>query len=229
MARLPRLALGGHAHLATQRGHDGGAIVRDDADRQAWLALLRDAAVTHRVDLHAWVLLEHEFQLVATPSSPEGLSRLLQALSRRHAAGFNRRHGRSGTLWDGRFRAALLQPGDWLADAMLLVELQPVSAGLAVDPAEWPWSSLRHHLGVQRDPGITECGTWWKLGNTPFDREAAWHRRVAEGLAAQRQARLTAALARGWPVGEPDFLTALQAQVARPLSPRPRGRPARER
>jgi len=229
MARLLRLALAGHPHLAAQRGHDQGVIVRDDADRQAWLALLRDAAVTQRVDLHAWALLDGEFLLVATPSSPEGLSRLMQALARRHAAAFNRRHGRSGTLWDGRFRAALLQPGGWLADAMLMVELQPVRAGLVADPAEWPWSSLRHHLGAQRDPGITECGAWWALGNTPFDREAAWRRRVAEGLAALRLARLSTGLRRGWPVGEPDFLAALQAQVAKPLSPRPRGRPARDR
>jgi putative transposase len=229
MARLLRLALGGHAHLAAQRGHDGGAIVRDDADRQSWLALLRDAAVTHRVDVHAWALLDNEFQLVATPSSPEGLSRLMQTLARRHAAAFNRRHARSGTLWDGRYRAALLQPGAWLVDAMLLVELQPARAGLMADAADWPWSSLRHHLGAQRDPGITECGAWWKLGNTPFDREAAWRRRAAEGLPPQRVARLEAAVRRGWPVGEAEFLGALQTQVDKPLSPRPRGRPARTR
>ena len=225
MARLPRIVLADHAHHVVQHGHDRTAIVRDDEDRRAWLALLRDAAATQRVDLHAWALLDDRFHLVATPSTPEALSRLMQSVARRHAAAFNRRHNRRGTLWEGRFRASLLQPGDWVADAMCHVERLPLTEGLVNDASHWPWSSARHHRGLQRDPALCEAPAWWALGNTPFEREAAWRLRLDEGPAPSRLARLQAATQRGWPVGDPDFLAALQDVTDRPLSPRPRGRP----
>lgn len=227
MARLPRIVVAGHAHHVLQRGHDGGPIVRDDEDRRHWLGLLRDAVATQRVALHAWVLLDDHFHLIATPPDGEALSRMMQSLTRRHAAAFNRRHARRGTLWEGRFRASLVQPGAWLADALLYVEQHPVRAGLADDAALWPWSSAPHHLGLARDPAVAEAAAWWALGNTPFEREAAWRHRLADGLEPRRLERITAATRRGWPIGEAGFLTALQAGMAQRLAPRPRGRPPR--
>lgn len=228
MARLPRIVLAGHAHHVVQHGHDRTAIVRDDEDRLAWLALLRDAAATQRVDLHAWALLDDRFHLVATPSTTEALSRLMQSVARRHAAAFNRRHDRRGTLWEGRFRATLLQPGAWVADAMCHVERLPLTEGLVTDASLWPWSSARHHRGLQRDTALCEAPAWWALGNTPFEREATWRSRLDEGPAPMRLARLQAATQRGWPVGDPDFLAALQDSTDQPLTPRPRGRPPKE-
>jgi len=227
MARLPRIVIAGHAHHVLQRGHDGGPIVRDDEDRRRWLALLRDAVASHRVSLHAWVLLDDHFHLVATPPETEALGRMVQSLTRRHAAAFNRRHARRGTLWEGRYRASLVQPGAWLADALVYVEQHPARAGVVTAAAEWPWSSAQHHLGMVRDPALGEAAVWWALGNTPFEREASWQRRLTEGLDERTVLRITNATRRGWPIGEPDFLAALQATVPQRLAPRPRGRPPR--
>ena len=227
MARLPRIVIAGHAHHVLQRGHDGGPIVRDDEDRRRWLALLRDAVASQRVSLHAWVLLDDHFHLVATPPETEALGRMVQSLTRRHAAAFNRRHARRGTLWEGRYRASLVQPGAWLADALVYVEQHPARAGLVSAAADWPWSSAQHHLGMVRDPALGEAAAWWALGNTPFEREASWQRRLTEGLDERTVLRITNATRRGWPIGEPDFLGALQATVPQRLAPRPRGRPPR--
>lgn len=227
MARLPRIVIAGHAHHVLQRGHDSGLIVRDDEDRRRWLALLRDAAATQRVSLHAWVLLDDHFHLIVTPPEAQALGRMVQSLTRRHAAAFNRRHARRGTLWEGRYRASLLQPGAWLADALVYVEQHPARAGLVTAAADWPWSSAQHHLGVVRDAAIGEAAAWWALGNTPFEREAAWQRRLADGLDARTVLRITNATRRGWPIGEPDFLATLQTAVSLRLVPRPRGRPPR--
>jgi putative transposase len=227
MARLPRIVIAGHAHHVLQRGHDGGPIVRDDEDRRQWLALLRDTVASQRVSLHAWVLLDDHFHLVATPPEAQALGRMVQSLTRRHAAAFNRRHARRGTLWEGRYRASLVQPGAWLADALVYVEQHPARAGLVAAAADWPWSSAQHHLGMVRDPAIGEAAAWWGLGNTPFEREATWQRRLAEGLDARAVLRITTATRRGWPIGEPDFLAALQATAPQRLVPRPRGRPPR--
>ena len=224
MARQPRLILPGRPHLVAQRGHDGGVIVRDDDDRLSWVGLLRDAAATNDVDLHAWGLGEDRFHLVVTVPSARALARLLQSLSRRHAAAFNRRHGRTGTLWASRYRVCLVQPGAWLADTMLFVETQggvPQAGRQGVAS----WSSLAHHLGRQRDPMVAESAVWWGLGNTPFEREVVWVRRFEAGLPAERIARIEAALRTGRPLGDPDFIDQLQSECTVPLIPRPRGRP----
>lgn len=221
MARLRRLVLQGQAHRVRLRGHNGQAIVLDEVDAGAWRDLLRDAAVTHRVALHAWSLHADRFDLVATPTTPQGLSRMMQSLARRHAAAFNRRHGRSGTLWDGRYQCCLLDPHHWVTDAMLAVEAR-------VDERALFWgSSLPHHLGQLRDPLVTEPAAWWSLGNTPFEREAAWQRLTAQGLAASRWDRMEASLRRGWPLGEPAFLGSLSFGLEVRVAPRARGRPSK--
>lgn len=226
MARLPRMVLAGYPHHVGQCGHNGQLIVADEPDRRQWCDLLRDAAATHAVSLHAWTLRDHEFHLVATPSTVEGLSRMMQALTRRHAAAYNRRHGRRGTLWDGRFRATLVEPGDRLLELMLYVETR----GPSLEDPDAPhpvWSSLGHHLGSRRDPTLSDPAAWWALGNTPFEREAVWRQRVIEGLPAGDARRWHTALQRGWPVGSPAFLAHLADAWERPLAPRPRGRPRR--
>jgi putative transposase len=227
MARLPRLILAGMPHLVAQRGHDGGLIVRDDVDRSAWVGLLRDAVATHDLDLHAWALRDDRFELVLTPPQPQALSRAMQSLARRHAAAFNRRHGRRGTLWESRFSLALVQPGAWLADTILTVESQGCQGGSGHVPSrqEPCWSSRAHHLGWQRDPVIVEAAVWWSLGNTPFEREAAWTRRIEQGLPDERVAVIEAALRRGRPLGQPAFIDQLQPSFHMPLTPRPRGGP----
>lgn len=224
MARLPRLILAGMPHLVAQRGHDGGLIVRDDVDRSAWVGLLRDAVATHDLDLHAWALRDDRFELVLTPPQPQALSRAMQSLARRHAAAFNRRHSRRGTLWESRFSVALVQPGPWLADTMLNVEAG-APPGSSPTRDDGSWSSRAHHLGRQRDPVIVEASVWWALGNTPFEREAIWLRRLEQGLPPDSVTAIDTALRRGRPLGEPSFIEQLQPHCAFPLTPRPRGRP----
>jgi putative transposase len=106
MARLPRLALPGRAHYIIQRGHRGGPVFDDDVDRRAFLDALREASAAHGVAVHAYALPAGEVQLLATPPSAAALSATMQALGRRYVGAYNRRHGQSGTLWDGRWRAA---------------------------------------------------------------------------------------------------------------------------
>lgn len=225
MARLRRLVLPGQAHLLRQSGHNGQPIVRDEQDAAAWRDLLRDAAVSHRVSLHAWALRSDGFDLVATPSTAEGLGRMMQSLARRHAAAFNRRHGRSGTLWDGRYACCLLDPKHWVTDAMLAVETAGAEEALGEEGSTTWGSSLSHHLGRLRDPLISEPKAWWDLGNTPFEREAQWRRRTHEGLSARNRSRLEAALRRGWPLAEPAFLKGLVEAWGVQAAPRARGRP----
>jgi putative transposase len=227
MARLSRLAVAGQAHLILLSGLPGRPLCIDDDDRRRFLAALRDAASQQRTAVHAHVLLDAEALLLATPENRDGISRLIQELGRRYVAGFNRRHGLQGPLWEGRFRATIVQPGPATLEAMLFVDLHPVHAGLVQSAGDYPWSSARHHLGQLRDPAVTDAAVYWQLGNTPFDRELGYRRLLDEGLASRRVAQFMEAGRKGWAIGDEAFLALLAAEAGRPVRPRRRGRPAK--
>ncbi|MFM7505261.1 MAG: transposase [Rubrivivax sp.] len=221
MARLPRLALAGHAHWLLQRGLSGRPVFHDDADRDAYLAALREAAATAGVRLHAFALADDAVHLVVTPAEDQGPSRLMQALGRRYVSAHHRRHGGSGTLWDGRFRCAVVEAGAPLLAVLLLVD------GLAPAPGH---SSAGHRSGhPERRVLLVDPPEVWTLGNTPFERESAWQQRLADGLPAAQRQSLLGAVAGNWAIGSTAFARALAEKASRPTRPRPRGRPAARR
>jgi putative transposase len=228
MARLPRLCIPGELHLVVQRGHNRQPVFQDEVDRNAYLQALRDAAAEHRLSLHAYALLETEVQLLGTPQDANSLSRTMQAVGRRYVAAFNRRHGRAGTLWEGRFRAAVIESERYFLPALILVETAAVQAGLAAEAEAWPWSSAAHHLGARRDPLITDHPLYWRLGNTPFDREAAYRRALESGVPSADGRALQDASTKSWALGSPAFLRRLGGMTDRPLVERRRGRPRKQ-
>jgi putative transposase len=215
MARLPRLVVPGLAHYVVQRGHNRGPVFTDAEDRAEFLRALREAAAAQQVVVHAYALPDDELQLLVTPSSAPALSRMMQTLGRRYVSAYNRRHGRSGTLWEGRFRCAVVEPGAWLLAALCLVDSQPgvTSAG--------------HRTGAMRDPLLTDPAEFWRLGNTPFEREAAWRARLAQPLPPAETEALRHAALGGWAVGSAAFPARIASAGSRPVRPRPRGRPPR--
>lgn len=225
MARLARLARAGLTQHLIHRGNNRQPIVLDDEDRRALLAALQECAATHKVAIHAYVLMDNHLHLLATPSTDEGLGRMMQSLGRRYVAAFNKRHGRSGTLWEGRYRAAPLEPETYLMPAMRCIELNPVRAGLAARAADYPWSSCQHHVGRRRDPLVTDPAAYWALGNTPFDREMRYRHLLEEGVSEAEHRTLVDSALKGWPLGSPRFLAELAKSAERPVAPRPRGRP----
>lgn len=211
MARLPRLAVPGQAHLVLQRGHGARPVFTDDEDRRAYLAALREAAALERVALHAWRLADDGVALLLTPPTATSLSRLVQAVGRRYVSAYNRRHGLRGTLWDGRFRCGVVEPGAWR-----LAALQWVDGGAGETTAA-------HRCGGPRETALVDPPEYWALGNTPFEREAAYRDLLAQGLPAATASALAGAALGGWAVADADGLDA--APPGRPLRPRPRGRP----
>lgn len=225
MARLTRLALAGQLHHVALQGHGGTAVFRDDTDRRTFLDCLQQVVRQHAVAVHAYALLESQVHWLATPAQGDALGRAVQSLGRRYVAAFNRRHGRSGTLWDGRFRSSVLDASTWLVPAMVYVETLPELPPLSTPAAEWGWSSAAAHLGRRRDALLTDHPAYWKVGNTPFDREQAHADLLIEGLDAAKARALETALRRGLALGPREFLAALQQRAQRPVTARPRGRP----
>ena len=109
MARLPRLTLADMPHHVIQRGNNRQVIFVDRADHERLLGLLAEAATRFGVALHAYVLMDNHFHLLATPGTTTGLPQFMQSVGRSYVRYFNDRHGRSGTLWEGRYRSTLIQ------------------------------------------------------------------------------------------------------------------------
>lgn len=226
MARSARLAVPGYPHHLIQRGNNRQAIFVDDEDRQRYVSMLREGLREQGIALHAWVLMDNHVHLLATPPEAGSLSRLMQRQGTWYAGWFNQRHGRTGALWEGRFRSSLVETDAYLLVCMRYVELNPVRAGLAERAEDYRWSSARHHLGLGADPLVTDHALFWALGNTPFEREARYRAFLGSASPAESR-RLGEAFLRGRPLGTATFVERLAAETGRALSPRPRGRPPR--
>lgn len=215
MARLSRLSIPGETHHVLLRGHGGVPVFADDEDRRRFLQALRDAAARHRTALHAYALGAAGAQFLCTPTDATSVGRLVQWLGRHYVSAYNRRHGRAGTLWDGRYRCALVEAGDWRLAALRLVD------------ASDGWTSAGHRLGLARDPALADPPEVWALGNTPFEREHAWRALLDEPLPPGVAEALRDAVAGGWAAGSPRFVAAVGEACSRPAAKRPRGRPRR--
>ena len=216
MARLPRLALPGHFHWLVQPAHHALAAFVDDVDRQAYLAALRQAAQQEQVQVHACALGAQAVHLLATPPRSESLGRLVQAVGRRYVSAYHRRHGGSGTLWNGRYRCAVVEPGSTLLDVLCLID--GLNEG-AIDTGQ------SHRAAGHPAPWLSDPPEYWALGNTPFDRQAAWRLRLGEGLSQARTEALMKAAIGNWVVGSAWFGHHIAETASRPASPRRRGRP----
>ncbi len=221
MARLPRLVVPGQAHYVIQRGHSGQAVLADAADRDLLARLIAQAARAEQVQLHAIALLDNELQLLCTPVDSQGLSQMMQAVGRRFVSGYNLRHGRAGSLWDGRFRCAVVEPGTARLDVLCLID------GLDSTATDPPRTTAGQRSGGRMLAMVVDPPEYWALGNTPFDREQAYRERLAAGVSAIRAQALRSAALGGWAIGGPLFVNQIAKVSGRPVAPRPPGRPCR--
>lgn len=225
MARLPRLTVAGYPHHIIQRGNNRQAIFAVPEDYRTLLEMLDEHARKSQVALHAYVLMSNHFHLLATPQTAEGIPQMMQSVGRRYVRYFNQRQARTGTLWEGRYRSTLIQAERYLLACMVYLDLNPVRAGIAAGPADYPWSSHSHYIGRRTDRLVTPHPLWWELGNTPFAREAAYVALVHSGLSAAQERTLTDSALRGWALGEADYVAELQRRTQRRVTQSRAGRP----
>lgn len=225
MARLPRLTLPDYPHHVILRGNNRQSIFASAADYHYLLQLIAENAKKFDVVVHAYVLMSNHFHLLVTPQTASGLSQLMQAVGRSYVRHFNDQQGRTGTLWEGRYRSTVIQTDRYLLACMAYIDLNPVRAGLVPEAKDYPWSSHGHYAGLRDDKLITPHPLFWDLGNTPFGREAAYAEMVRAGVSVQQQDALTRSALTGWALGEADFVADLQKRVARRVNKILPGRP----
>lgn len=225
MARLPRLIVPNQPHHVIQRGNDRQLIFREDEDYGRFLGWLKDSARFYQVAIHAYVLLPNQMHLLATPKDNEGLAQMMQKLGRFYVPWFNSKYGRTGGLFEGRFRTSLVEPDRYFLSCSRYIELSPVRAGLAPAALDYRWSSHAHHAGVRPDALVNDHALYWALGNTPFQREAAYLELVQQGASPEEIAAIETAVHKGQPLGSDAFKAELERKTKRQILPAKRGRP----
>lgn len=225
MARLPRLIVPNQPHYLIQRGLNGQEVFRDSDDYTAFLGWLRSAARQYKVAVHAYTLLPGELHLLVTPSDAEGLGGMVQWIGRHYVPYYNQKYGREGTLWAGRYKTSVIEAENYLMACSRYIEFAALRAGLAPGAEQYPWSSYPHHAGIKPDGTVTDHPLYWALGNTPFQREAAYIELTAQGLPGAQQRAIEAAALKGWPLGSDKWKAELERRMKRQVLPAKRGRP----
>nr|WP_314858888.1 transposase [uncultured Undibacterium sp.] len=228
MARLPRLVIPHQAHHITQAGIDGKIIFVDTADYVVFIDWLKGAAKQFSVQIHAYTILPDRLHLLATPSDELGLGKMMQWLGRYYVPYFNAKYKRSGLLWQGRFKATVLEAPQYFLPCCVMIEEMAVRQHLVAEPNSYPWSSCQHHLGMRVDPVVADHAMYWGLGNTPFQREAAYRDLLEKGLSSSHLKAINDATSKAWVLGSEVFKLEMAKLTERRVEPAARGRPRKK-
>ncbi len=184
MARMPRIVLPGQPQLISQRGHPSQIIFRAEPDFRFYLDSLDTAAQRYGGDVHAYVLMADHVQLLITPHAEDSIARILQQVGRSFARYLSVAYQRSGGLWDGRYKATIIDSEQYLLACYRYLELDPVRGRRVAQPGEYPWSSYPAHALGKPDALIHDHALYQALGPTPDARceayRASFHARLDE-------------------------------------------------
>ena len=225
MARQPRLDLPDIPQHVVQRGNNRLPCFLDDDDRQRYLTLLREALLDTGCKLHAYVLMDNHVHLLVSPPATGAIGRLMQKLGRGYVGQFNARHRRTGTLWEGRYKASLVDNESYVLHCQRYIDLNPVRARMTDDPANYPWSSCPAHCGRRPAAMLTPHPAYTALGPEPEARSEAYRLLLREALPDDDLAAIRTYLQQQRALGRDDFRAMVEAKTQRFAGIRPAHRP----
>jgi putative transposase len=224
MPRHARLRLAGHPCHVIQRGVNRSICFVDDHDRRVYLSLLRGQASGNDCAVHAYVLMTNHVHLLVTPRGEAGISNMMKGIGERYVPYFNRKHGRTGTLWEGRFRSNIVQSEGYLFSCYRYIELNPVRAGMVAAPGDYPWSSYAANASTASSHLVTPHDLYLRLGASPEERVAAYLRLFGAPTDDEIR-RIREAANGGFALSDARFARQLQEHTTVPVARRKRGRP----
>jgi putative transposase len=228
MARLLRFTPAGFPQLVLHRAQAQQSVFADDQDYASYFEALAYAAKSNAVDVYAYALVPNQVVLLLSAASRDGVSRMMQTIGRLYVRKFNQKYAKTGSPWEGRFRSCTIDPELRFLDCLRYVESAALRAGLVSTPEQQVWCSYRVHAGVTADKLVSGHPQYWRLGNTPFEREAAYRTLLQEPLAQTMLRDIEQAAMSGRPLGSGAFLAALGELTPFSVQPAKRGRPAKK-
>ena len=225
MARLGRFFAADQPLHVIQRGNNRQAIFFADEDYALYRRWLAEAADAYGCAIHAYVLMANHVHFLLTPKKKDSLPRMMQSLGRRYVRHVNAAYGRSGTLWEGRYRAAPIDADDHFFSCCRYIEFNPVRARLAKHPRDYPWSSYRAHAMGAADELVSPHRLFKRLVRNAAERQKEYRALFRSKEDAQFLDALRAATNGGWALGSERFRRAIAKAAKRRVSPLPKGRP----
>jgi putative transposase len=225
MARLPRLSLPSYPHHVIQRGNNRQPIFFAPKDYEVFLDCRREAKRKCQARLYAYVLMTNHVHLLVEPAQEGDLGRFMQSVGRRYVRYINHCHVRTGTLWEGRFKSALVDQDEYLIMCSRYIELNPIRAGMVHHLCEYRWSSYHGRALGQPDPLLDEDPWYVTLGDSPQLRAAAYANWLETSVSDHEWERIRTATQQGRVVGSDAFQEEIGAQAGRRLNGETRGRP----
>lgn len=227
MPRHARIMVPGASVHLIQRGNNRAQCFFSDEDRQFYLFHLARLLPRERCALHSYCLMTNHVHLLVTAHEASGCATLMKHLGQLYAQYINKTYGRTGNLWEGRFKSCLVQSEAYLLTCCRYIELNPVRAGLASSAGHYPWSSFRANAYGEPCDFLTAHAEYLRLGGNAGERQAVYRDRFGS-LAAQGQFdEIRQATNAGYVVGDARFKTSIARIVGRRVQRGSPGRPTR--
>ena len=223
MARLPRFVLPGQPQHVIQRGNNREVIFVSDYDYHFYLEKLQDACKEYRCDVHAYVLMTNHVHLLVTPHTNDGISKVMQYLGRYYVQYFNYTYDRTGTLWEGRYKASLIDSERYLLTCSRYIEMNPVRAQMVDHPSEYPWSSYRYNALGQTNFRLVAHPLYRRLGRCPEERQKAYRHLFRTHISEKTLEEIREATNKAWALGSDRFKARIERLTARQAAPKSRG------
>ncbi len=223
MARQPRFVIPGQPQHVIQRGNNRDVIFVTNDDYQYYLQKLEDACKKYDCEIHAYVLMTNHVHLLMTPHLENGISKVMQYIGRYYVQYFNYQYQRAGTLWEGRYKATLLDSEGYLLACSRYIELNPVRARMVKDPANYPWSSF-HYNALGQDNNLLSAHDVYKaLGVDDASRRALYIALFDNHIAKAELDEIRTATNKAWVLGNDLFKAKIGQLMDRQVQPKPRG------
>ena len=223
MPRLPRFVLVGHPQHVIIRGNNREPIFYADEDYQFYLEKLLKACNKHNCDIHAYVLMTNHVHLLITPHKKDGISKVIQMLGRYYVQYFNHTYQRTGTLWEGRYKATLIDSEHYALGCYRYIELNPVRANMVEHPAEYPWSSYRYNALNEKDELVVGHELYKRLGKSVKERCESYRALFNIEVEQKTIEEIREATNKSWVLGSEYFKESIEDKINRPMNPRGRG------
>ena len=223
MATLRRYFLRDQPLHIIQRGNNRQAIFFAPEDYALYHHWLGEAAAERGLAIHAYVLMTNHVHLLVTPEEEDSVPRTLQSLGRRYVRHVNRRYRRTGTLWEGRYRAAPIDSDAYFLDCCRYIEMNPVRAKMVAQPRAYPWSSYRAHALGAADSLLTDHRLHRAFGRKAGDRQREYRLRFRVPLETSFIDALRHPTNGGWAKGNGRFRSEIAKAIKRRVTPLPPG------